>query len=72
MMYKYILIIGLLFSGCSHFEFNATICEKIASEHRDMPKECKKYSEEEAQKAFDNTKSKTSNTPKEDLKFDKK
>lgn len=70
-MYKYILIIGLLFSGCSHFEFNAVICEKIASQHGDMPKECKSYSEKEAQEAFDN-KEKTSDTQKEDLKFDKK
>ncbi|MCF6330737.1 MAG: hypothetical protein L3I99_04240 [Sulfurimonas sp.] len=69
MMYKYILIIGLLFSGCSSLKVNAVICEKIASEHGEMPQECKKYSEEEAQKAFDKTK--TSNSEKEDLKFDK-
>lgn len=71
MMYKYILIIGLLFNGCSYIEFNAVICEKIASQHGDMPKECKNYSEKEAQEAFDN-KEKTSDTQKEDLKFDKK
>ncbi len=71
MMYKYILIIGLLFSGCSSLEFNAVICEKIASERDDMPQECRKYSEKEAEKAFNKT-TKSSDTQKEDLKFDKK
>jgi len=70
-MYKYILVASLVFSGCSYFEFNATMCDKIASEHGDMPKECRNYSEEEAQKAFDKTKTKTSVSEKEDLKFNK-
>ena len=70
-MYKYILVVGLLFSGCSYFTFNATMCDKIASEHGDMPKKCRNYSEEEAQKAFDKTKTGTSSSEKEDLKFDK-
>jgi len=71
MMYKYILVIGLFFSGCSQLEFNAVICDKIASEQGDMPKECRIYDEKKAQEAFDKT-SKTSDTQKEDLKFDKK
>ena len=70
-MYKYILIIGLLFSACSQLEFNAKICEEIASQQDDMPRECRIYNEKEAQEAFDKT-SKTSTTQKEDLKFDKK
>ena len=70
-MYKYILVIGLLFSGCSYFTINATMCDKIASEHGDMPRECINYSEEDAQKAFDKTKTKTSGSEKEDLKFSK-
>ena len=69
-MYKYILIIGLLFSGCSQFEINATMCEKIASEHGDLPRECIDYNEKKAQEAFDKT-TKKSQTSKEDLKFDK-
>lgn len=69
-MYKYILIIALLFSGCSYFTFNVAMCENISSEQGDLPQECIDYNEEEAQKAFDKT-TKTSQTPKEDLKFDK-
>lgn len=70
-MYKYILIASLLFSGCSYFKFNVAMCEKIASEHGDMPQECIDYNEEQAKKAFDKTKTKTSGSEKEDLKFSK-
>ncbi len=48
-----------MFSGCSHFTFNATMCNQIASDPQaTIPKECRNYIEEEAQKAFDQTKHK--------------
>lgn len=69
-MYKYILLITIMFSGCSNIEFNAAMCDKIESELTpDMLQECRDYSEEEAQKAFDKTD--TSTEKKEDLKFQK-
>lgn len=55
-MYKLYLLVPLLFSACSHFTFNATICEQIASDpHATMPEECRVYNEDEAQKSFDNS-----------------
>ena len=58
-MYKYLIAIVFisLFSGCSYFTFNATLCKQIASEPNVvLTDECRNYIEEEAQKAFDNTK----------------
>jgi len=58
-MYKYLLGALLIFSGCSNITFNAAMCDKIASDPQaTMPEECRNYNEEEAQKAFDQTKHK--------------
>lgn len=60
-MWKYILIGSFLFSGCSYFKFNFAMCEKIGpNDDPQIIEKCRNYSEEEAQKAFDNTKSKSS------------
>ncbi len=59
-MYKLIFIVtlsltGSLFVACSHFTFNATMCEQIASDPQAiMPEECRIYNEEEADKSFHN------------------
>ncbi len=46
-----------MFSGCSNITFNASMCDSIASDPQAvMPRECRNYNEEEAQKAFDQTK----------------
>ncbi|QSZ40591.1 hypothetical protein GJV85_00140 [Sulfurimonas aquatica] len=64
-MYKILLPIALLLSGCSYFTFNATMCDQIASEPGSiMPKECQEYSEEKADKAFHK------DTPKHESKED--
>lgn len=58
-----------LVSGCSYFTINATMCEEIMSDpHATIPKECRKYSEEDAQKAFDKADKKQSS--EEILEFD--
>ena len=58
-MYKLTLITLLLFSGCANFTINGTMCDQIASDpHATIPQECRNYNEEEAQKAYDNTKHK--------------
>lgn len=55
-MYKLLIFLAFVFSGCSNFTINATICEQIASEpNAVMPQECKDYDEKKAQKAFDKT-----------------
>ena len=65
-MYKYLLLTMLLFSGCANMTFNATMCDQIASDpNAVMPQECINYNEEEAQKAFDKTKTKVQS--KEDI-----
>jgi hypothetical protein len=57
----YSILFSVLFTACSHFTFNAAMCDQIASEPNSvMPSECRNYNEEEAQKAFDNTKNETS------------
>ncbi len=58
-MWKLSIAFVILLSGCSHFTFNAAMCQNIASDpHAQIPEECRNYIEEEAQKAFDNTKHK--------------
>jgi hypothetical protein len=58
-MYRYYLVTLLMFSACSNITFNAAMCDSIASDPSAiMPKECRNYNEEEAQKAFDQTKHK--------------
>lgn len=58
-MYKLYLLIPLMFSACSHFTFNATMCDNIASDpHANIPEECRTYNEDEATKSFFNTQNK--------------
>ena len=72
-MYKLLLVAIFAFSGCSHFTFNAKMCDQIASDpHATVPQECRNYNEEEAQKAFDNTKNRTETSDKEIIEFNKK
>lgn len=62
-MWKFILMASFLFSGCSYFEFSFAMCDNIGSEQNpQMIEKCRNYNEEEAQKAFDKTKTKTSTT----------
>ena len=57
-----ILLLALLasFGGCSNFTVNGTICDQILSDPntQNIPKECRKYDEKEADKAFFKTKKK--------------
>lgn len=70
-MWKILLVSVFIFSGCSYFTFNATMCKEIASDpHATMPEECRVYSEEEAQKAFDK-KGKNQSTDDEIIEFSK-
>jgi len=51
---KYIILFSvLLFSGCSHFKVNATMCDQIRQDPNaiNIPAECRDYSEEDAAKA---------------------
>lgn len=61
-MYKYIILsAAFLFSGCSYFEFNFAMCENMGADgDPQMLEKCRNYNEEEAQKAFDKPKTKTS------------
>jgi len=68
-----ITIASLVFLvGCSYFTFNASMCEQIASDpHATMPEECRNYVEEEAQKAYDNTKHEKVESKEDLLEFKK-
>ena len=62
-MLKIYLPLVFVLAGCANMEFNAAMCNEIASDpHATMPKECRNYVEEEAQKAFDKTKDKHEST----------
>jgi|GEM_PF-876715 len=59
-MWKLYLAALLFFSGCSHFTFNAAMCDQIMSDPTaTVPEECRNYSEEEAEKAFNKNRPKT-------------
>jgi len=65
------LALVLMMNGCSYFTFNATMCEKIASDpHATIPPECRVYNEEEATKAF-NKENKNKLTDDESVEFNK-
>ncbi len=71
-MYKYLLATLLVFSGCSSMTFNTSMCDSIASEpNAIMPEECRNYNEEEAQKAFDNTKHEQKQSKEDIVEFNK-
>ncbi len=48
----------LLLEGCSNFTINGTMCDQIQSEPntQNIPVQCRKYDEKEAEKAFFNKK----------------
>jgi uncharacterized ion transporter superfamily protein YfcC len=72
-MWKYFAVVLIVvFSGCSNIEFNAAMCEKIASDpNAVMPQECRNYSEEEAQKAFDKTNTEKFESKEDIIKFNR-
>jgi len=63
----------LLFSGCANFTINGTMCDQIASEPntQQIPQECRKYNEKEAQKAFFNEKKKSKTDVDDIIEFNK-
>lgn len=68
-MYKLFILALLVFSGCSKFTVTGTMCDNINRESPDIPQECREYSEEKADKAFNKVteKKKVSN---KDIEFD--
>ncbi len=66
----YSFVFSILFSGCSHFTFNAAMCDSISSDPNAVrPEECRNYDEEEADKAFNQTKHKSTTTDEDVIKF---
>ena len=69
-----LLVAVLLLGGCSHFTINGTICDQVASEPNTqaLPKECQKYNEEKANKAFFKEQKKKDADVEDMIKFQKK
>jgi len=66
-MSKYYLLLAFVFTGCAGITVNGTMCEEIASQpNSTLPKECRNYVKEDAQKATDKYK-KEFESKKEDL-----
>ncbi|MBU0720028.1 hypothetical protein KJ877_01660 [bacterium] len=71
-MAKSILLSLVVFIGCSQFTFNASMCEQVASDpHATIPKECRNYNEQEAEKAFNKTKHDQKQSTEEIIEFNK-
>ena len=71
-MWKYLVVAVLVFNGCSNIEFNVAMCEKIASEPgATVPQECRNYSEEEAQKAFDKVNNEKAESKEDIVEFNR-
>lgn len=68
-----IYLVSIFFlTGCSNFTFNAAMCDQIASDpHATMPEECRNYVEEEADKAFHNTKHERDENTEDLVEFNK-
>ena len=70
-MWKFYLLCTFAFSSCSNITINASMCDQIALDPlATVPQECRNYNEDEAQKAFDNTKHQQK-IADEDIKFTK-
>ncbi len=70
-MYR-LSFLALLLTGCSHFTFNSSMCEQIASDpHSTMPEECRNYVEEEAEKAFNNSRHDREQSTEDIVEFNK-
>ena len=72
---RYLISVALftLFSGCSNFTINAPICDEIGSEpnSQNIPKECRTYNEQEADKAFNKEKQNQQSDLDEIIEFQK-
>jgi hypothetical protein len=69
-MWRVYLVTVFLLSGCANFEFNTSMCDQIGSDpHANVPQECRNYNEDEAKKAFNNTKHKKDSNDEEIIKF---
>ena len=71
-MWKILIVAVFILSGCSHFTFNKQMCKEIASEpNAVIPQECMQYNENDAKKAFDNTKNKQQTSKEDIIEFNK-
>ena len=67
----YSILFSLTFSGC-YFTFNGAMCDNIASDpNAQIPQECRDYNEAAADKAFNQTKNKTTSEDEDIIKFQK-
>lgn len=69
-MYKLFILTLLMFSGCSKFTITGTMCDNINKDSPDIPQECREYSEEKADKAF-NKVTQDKKVSNKDIEFDK-
>jgi len=70
-VYK-VSLLAIFFTACSSVTFNASICNEIASQpNAVVPQECRIYNEDEATKAFNNEKSKSSFDINDTVEFTK-
>jgi len=72
-MYKIlIMVVGMIFvSGCSYFRVTAPICDQINPQAGEIPQECRNYSEEEAEKAFNKVQEEKKLSDKDIIEFHK-
>jgi len=70
-MYKIAIAVVLILGGCSYFRVTAPICDQINPEAGDVPQECRVYSKEKADKAFDKVVEDKKSSDKDIIEFHK-
>jgi len=61
----------LTLAACSNFKVTPAMCDQIRSEHGEIPQECRAYSQEAADKAFDKVKEDKKISNKDIIEFHK-
>jgi hypothetical protein len=72
MMYKILIIVTLLLSGCSNFKITGTMCDEINREPGSViPEECRAYDEKKADEAFNKKRNEQIHSAEDIIKFSK-
>jgi len=71
-MYKILITLTLLLSGCANFKVTGTMCDSINREPGvTIPQECHEYDEKKADKAFNKTRNEQIHSVEDIIEFNK-
>ncbi len=71
-MYKILITLTLLLSGCANFKVTGTMCDEINKEPGvTVPEECRVYDEKKADKAFNKKRNEQIHSVEDIIEFNK-